>query len=159
MLVARRFLSVTARRQADLNRITLLGRVAGDANTYVFDQTEHAAGDVASVDDAGHGTSESKPRPVGVVNFTLATNRYYRNKDKDMVAATDWHRVKQVGRGVVEYLAPKIQKGSTVLVEGQLRYDTYTNKEGVERTVGTVYADKIQVVKYPMPKQEQDHGE
>jgi len=140
----RRFLSSSAPRR-DLNRILLLGRVAGAPSTHTF-QSEADVDETVTVqpDDAG-----TTPRPPGVVQFTLATNRVSRNRQGEMIDVTDWHRVKKFGLGVVDSLAPRLEKGTTVLVEGQLRYETYTDKEGRERSVGTVHADRVQVVKKP----------
>ena len=136
----RRLFSTTPRVR-DLNRIHLLGRVAGTPSTRVFQGN--------NAEEEAHGEEESGSDRPGVVQFTLATNRRYKNNKGELVELTDWHRVKRFGHGVVDGLAPRLEKGATVLVEGSLRYDSFTDKEGVERTVASIVAERVQVIKRP----------
>jgi single-stranded DNA-binding protein len=51
-------------------------------------------------------------------------------------------------------LANRMEKGALVAVEGTLQYDTFTDKEGVEKTVANIVADKIRLLTRPRPQEE-----
>lgn len=107
-----------------MNRVTLLGRVAGEPTSRLFEHQEDQ----------------------GVVNFTLYTKRRLRNAEGEFVSVTDWHKITKIGRGVVDYLPPLLQRGVRVFVEGSIRYDTYRDREGVEKTAATIYAGNLSLL-------------
>lgn len=73
------------------------------------------------------------------LNFRLATTTSYLDKDKVRQERTDWHSCVVWGkRG--EALAKILTKGSTVFVEGSIRYSSYDNREGQK-----VYKTEINV--------------
>ncbi len=73
------------------------------------------------------------------LNFRLATTTSYLDKDKVRQERTDWHLCVVWGkRG--EALAKILAKGSTVFVEGSIRYSSYDNREGQK-----VYKTEINV--------------
>lgn len=72
-----------------------------------------------------------------VVNFSLATDESYKDKDGKKVEKTAWHRVVAWGK-VAEILAEHTQKGSKIAVSGKLTYGKYTKeKDGVEFEIPT----------------------
>jgi len=66
---------------------------------------------------------------VAVSNFSLATERYNsKTKERETV----WHNVTLWGKPA-ETLSKYTQKGSRIALEGELIYEKYTTKEGVEK--------------------------
>lgn len=58
---------------------------------------------------------------------------------------TEWHRVKFFGR-LAEIAGEYLKKGAQVYVEGQLRTDKYTDKEGIERFSTDIVASEMQML-------------
>lgn len=80
-----------------------------------------------------------------VAHFTVATNYAYKDRDGVPVIETTWHSVSAwEGRDVVN--PDQIRKGSKVYVVGRLRSQNYTDKEGQERAIYEVLANKVALV-------------
>lgn len=79
------------------------------------------------------------------VNFSLAyTPRFQENGEwKD--GETNWFRVTVFG-AKAEAVADNFKKGDTVLVVGDLKQSTYTDKEGNERTSMEIAAKDVGLV-------------
>ncbi|MEL6969776.1 MAG: single-stranded DNA-binding protein [Bacteroidota bacterium] len=78
-----------------------------------------------------------------ITSFSLATNATYNNKKGERIVATEWHRCVAFGNKA-EVLGQYARKGSKLAVQGQLRYNRYTDKAGVERlTVDIIVNDFI----------------
>lgn len=99
------------------SRTTLLGRLGKDPET-----RKTQTGDV-------------------VVSLSVATNER-RKVDGAWTDVTSWHRVTVFGRQA-EACAKHLSKGRSVLVDGTLRYDAYTDKNGVRRTATTIVAHSV----------------
>jgi len=113
----------------------------------------------ASENDQFAESSIDETTALGFVQFTLATNRCYKNREGDLVELTDWHRVKKYGKGVTSWLPQKLDKGNMVLVEGSFRYESFTDKDGNERNIATVIADRVQLIKRSMAQANVDEDE
>lgn len=67
-----------------------------------------------------------------VVSASLATNKTYRDKAGNKQEKTQWHRLTIWGaRG--EAFARFHSKGSEALVEGEIEYSSYEDKDGVTK--------------------------
>lgn len=75
-------------------------------------------------------------------NFTLAVNRYLRNKD---VEKTDFIPVIIWGKKA-EMFSKYIKKGDLVWVSGRLQIRSFENPEGVKKYVSEVVANEIQLL-------------
>ena len=85
----------------------------------------------------------NKEKQSTVTSFSLATNSTYNNKKGDRVSSTEWHRCVAFGNKA-EVLGQYARKGSKLAIQGQLRYNQYTDKAGVERlTVDIIVNDFI----------------
>jgi len=71
-------------------------------------------------------TPSGKP----VCNMSVATSTRARDKSGEWVDVTQWHRVTVLGDSA-EWVGKNLTKGRTVYLEGQLKYGSYSNKEGV----------------------------
>lgn len=58
---------------------------------------------------------------------------------------TEWHRVKLFGK-LAEIAGEYLKKGRQVYIEGSLRTDKYTDKDGVERYSTDIIANEMQML-------------
>lgn len=100
----------------------------------------------------GRLTNDVEVKEVGenkVVNFTLAVQRTYKNKDDkydaDFINCSVWG---DIATNLKEYCS----KGSQVAVKGQLVTSSYEDKDGNKRYKTEVRADHIT---YLQPKKEE----
>jgi len=103
---------------AGLNKVILIGRIGKDPDTFTFD----------------NGNKK--------ISFTLATTESYRDKDNNWIDQTEWHNI-----AGYRYLAEKsFAKGDLVYVEGKIKTRKYQDKEGSDRYVTEIIADKINIL-------------
>lgn len=77
------------------------------------------------------------PNGESVANITIATSNKYKNRAGEMVEETEWHNAVLFGR-LAEIAGQYLKKGSSIYVEGRLKTEKYTGKDGVEK-----YATKV----------------
>ena len=100
-----------------VNKVILLGHLGKDAET------------------------RFTPQGTAVTNFTLATNRRWKDQQTgDWKEETDWHNV-VLWRS--ENLSNYLQKGKQVYVEGRLRTRSWDDKDGNKRYTTEVVADDV----------------
>jgi single-strand DNA-binding protein len=80
-----------------------------------------------------------------VANITIATSSRYKSKTGEMVEETEWHRVTFFGR-LAEIASQYLKKGRPVYVEGRIKTNKYTDKNGVERYSTDVIASEMQLL-------------
>lgn len=94
------------------------------------------------------GNLGAAPVPVSLKNgkakarFSVATNRYYKNKEGVWQSETTWHNVIAWGK-LAEFTISQLVKGAPVQVEGRLNYRMYTDNNGVDRFITEIIAGKI----------------
>ena len=81
------------------------------------------------------GTPDLKVLPSGdhVVNFSVAVNRRFKDRDDNPKEVTDWYRIcafNAVGSACANHL----QTGDAIFVEGRLQVRTFESRNG-EQTV------------------------
>lgn len=103
-----------------LNKILLIGRVGGDPQ----------------VRDLGGNK---------VANFNLATSEKFKGKDGNVVESTEWHNVTVWGK-LAETAEKYVAKGSLLYVEGRIKTEKYTDKEGNDRFLTRVVASSFQML-------------
>ena len=67
-----------------------------------------------------------------IANFSLATSEKWTGKDGQKQERTDWHRVEVFGKQA-QVVRDYLTKGRSVYVEGQIRYEDWTDKDGNKR--------------------------
>ena len=104
---------------AGLNKVILIGRIGKDPETYSFED----------------GTKK--------ISFSLATTESYRDKNSgDWVDQTEWHNI--VG---YRFLAEKnFAKGDLVYTEGKIKTRKYNDRDGNERYITEILAEKINIL-------------
>jgi single-strand DNA-binding protein len=83
---------------------------------------------------------------AAITTIRVATSESWRDKQTgEMQERTEWHRVKFFGR-LAEIAGEYLKKGRQVYIEGSLRTDKYTDKEGVERYTTDIIANEMQML-------------
>jgi single-strand DNA-binding protein len=67
-----------------------------------------------------------------VANFNIATSEKYKNKSGELVEQTEWHRL-ELWDNQAKVAQQYLKKGDQVYVEGKLRTEEYTDKDGISR--------------------------
>jgi single-strand DNA-binding protein len=83
------------------------------------------------------------PQGTAVCNFSVATTEKRKNARDEQEEHTIWFRVAAWGRQA-ELAAEYLAKGRQVYVEGRLRLEQYTDRDGNPRTSPEVNANDIQ---------------
>jgi single-strand DNA-binding protein len=90
--------------------------------------------------------AEKKTTPNGdVVNFSIAVNEEWKDKDGAEHKNTDWFQI-QVW-GPLTKVAAHLKAGTPVIVEGKIKPETYT-ADGVEHKTFSIKADYIRKINY-----------
>lgn len=83
------------------------------------------------------------PSGMNVVNFSIATNRVYRDRDGKKQEQADFHNIVVFGRQA-DTVAQYMKKGSPVFVEGRLQTRSWEGKDGEKKYRTEVVADRVQ---------------
>lgn len=89
-------------------------------------------GNVGSDPDVKH-LSQDKT----VEKFSLATNKIRKGKNGEKTTETSWHNI-VLWNKLAELAEKYVKKGSSVIVEGEISYRSYDNKDGQ-----TIYITEI----------------
>jgi len=85
------------------------------------------------------------PSGAAVADFTIATNRVWKNQDNEQVKETDWHNI-VVWRNWAEFAKNYLKKGSLVYIEGRLQTRNWTDQNNVTRYKTEIIAELVQMV-------------
>ena len=85
-------------------------------------------------------TIESSGTPV--VNFTVATNRKFKNRDGNVLEDAEYHRCVSYGKGA-EVLGKYLNKGKRIYIEGRLRTRKWEDSEWKEKFSTEVIVDNF----------------
>ena len=81
-----------------------------------------------------------------ITTLRLATNETWTDKATgEKQERTEWHRVKLFGR-TAEIASEYLRKGKSVYIEGRLRTEKYTDKDGIERYSTDIVGDELQLL-------------
>jgi single-strand DNA-binding protein len=85
------------------------------------------------------------PQGTPVCSFSMATNERRKDKNGEMQDQTTWFRVTLWNRQA-ETAAQYLQKGRPVYIEGRLRVEEYTDRDGKQRHSLEVNATDMQFI-------------
>jgi len=90
----------------------------------------------------GHGNVGGDPeiKTIGenkVAKFSLATNKTFTKASGEKETRTEWHNIILWGK-LAELAQKYVTKGSQLIIEGEISYRSYENKQGQ-----TVYVTEI----------------
>ena len=87
---------------------------------------------------------ESRYMPSGeqITSISVATTESWKDKSGNKQEQTEWHRIAFFGK-LAEIAGQYLKKGSQVYVEGKLRTQKYTDKDGIERYQTNIIGDRM----------------
>lgn len=86
------------------------------------------------------------PNGNAVCNFSIAISEKYKDKTSgDWKEITEWVNIVMFGK-LAEIAGEYLKKGSKVYVEGKLKTEKYTDKNGVEKFSTKVVAEKMDML-------------
>jgi single-strand DNA-binding protein len=92
------------------------------------------------------------PNGNAITTIRVATSESWIDKHNGQKQErTEWHRIKFFGK-LADIAGEYAKKGRQVYVEGQLRTDKYTDKEGIERFSTDIIGNQMQLLG-PNPNQ------
>ncbi len=104
-----------------VNKVILIGNLGGDP------ELRHTASNIP------------------VVNFTVATNENWVNKEGAREERTEWHRV-VAWRRLAEICHEYLRKGTQVYIEGKLQTRSWEDQSGQKRYMTEVVADEMVIL-------------
>lgn len=88
-------------------------------------------------------SSRTLPNGQQVINFNLATNDSYKNREGERIQRTEWHQVKAFGK-TAEVMARYLRRGSKVSLVGTLRYRKWVDKFEQKRLSAEVIVESFE---------------
>ena len=82
---------------------------------------------------------------MAITRISVATSTSRKDKEGNVQERTDWHRVLLLGK-LAEIAKEYLHKGSQVYIEGEIRYDKYTDKDGIEKYSTEILANKVELL-------------
>ena len=104
-----------------VNRVTLVGRLGRDPE----------------MRQTGTGTP--------IVNFSVATNESWKDKNGEQQERTEWHKIIAWGR-LAEICNEYLTKGKQVYIEGRLQTNEWEDKDGNKRYTTEVVANEMKML-------------
>ena len=86
---------------------------------------------------------KSLPSGVKVANFSVATNRVWKDKNGLKQENVDYHNIVVFGRQA-EIVGQYMKKGSSILVEGRMQTRSWDDAAGVKKYRTEIIGDRIQ---------------
>lgn len=83
-----------------------------------------------------------------VAKFSIATTEAYTNKSGERVENTEWHRI-ELWEGLAKVAEKYLKKGNSVYIEGRIRTDNWTDKEGQQKSGITIRANSMTLLGGP----------
>ena len=85
--------------------------------------------------------------PTGAItSITVATSESWKDKvTGEKKELTEWHRISFFGK-LAEIAGQYLKKGSQVYIEGKLRTNKYTDRDGIERYQTGIIASTMQML-------------
>lgn len=85
------------------------------------------------------------PSGEAVASVALATSNKYKTRAGEMVDETEWHNITFFGR-LAEIAGQYLKKGSSIYVEGRIKTEKYTDKNGIEKYATKIIAGEMKML-------------
>jgi single-strand DNA-binding protein len=82
---------------------------------------------------------------TAIASFSVAASEKWKGKDGQQQEHTEWFNCSAFGR-TAEVAGEYLRKGAAVYVEGSLRTETYTGKDGAEKKTIKLRVQSIQML-------------
>lgn len=90
--------------------------------------------------------SRITPGGTQVANFSIAVNEFHKDKNTgEKRESTEWLSIVCFGR-TAEVAIKYLRKGSRVYIEGKIKTEKYTNKQGIDRYSTKIYCNNLQLL-------------
>ncbi len=86
----------------------------------------------------------SMPNGQQVVNFGIASNRYYNDQQGNKQEKTEFHNIVAFGK-LADISSKYLKKGSLILIEGRLQTSNWEGKDGVKRYRTEIIMESMQM--------------
>lgn len=93
-----------------------------------------------------------------MMSFSVATNTRWKNKEGDMVAKADFHKIVVFGK-LADIVGDRLHKGMPVLLVGKLRNRTYEAQDGSKRYSTEVVMDDFNFMPSKKTKEAEEETE
>ena len=80
-----------------------------------------------------------------VATINLATSEKYKGRDGNLVESTEWHSVVLWDK-LAEVAEKYVTKGAQLYIEGKIKTEKYTDKDGHDKFVTRIKADSMQMI-------------
>jgi len=80
-----------------------------------------------------------------VCNFSLATDRSYRDRNGQTQKQTEWHKIVVWGK-LAEICQKYLKKGSQIFVEGRIQSRQWEDQQGQKRTAFEIVANEMRML-------------
>ena len=87
----------------------------------------------------------SLPSGSKVASFSIATSEAYNNKEGVRVEQTEWHRI-ELWDALANIAEQYLHKGDSAYVEGKIRTEEYTDKDGIARKIVKIRGTSLTLV-------------
>jgi single-strand DNA-binding protein len=90
---------------------------------------------------------ETRYTPSGqqVCNFSIATDRQYKDRTGQLQKQTEWHRIVAWGK-LAEICGKYLKKGSQVFIEGRIQSRQWEDQQGQKRTSFDIIANEMRML-------------
>jgi single-strand DNA-binding protein len=85
------------------------------------------------------------PSGSSVATFNIATSESYTNKNGERVTQTEWHRI-ELWEGLAKIAEQYLKKGNSVYIEGKLKTESYTDKDGINRSTTKIRGTALNLI-------------
>ena len=85
------------------------------------------------------------PDGTMVVNFRLATDLQWKDKNGEKLQRTEWHRIVTYGK-LAEICGNYLSKGKLIFIEGRIQTRSWEDKDGVKRSTTEIVASNMQML-------------
>ena len=100
---------------------------------------------VILIGNVGNAEIRSTQSGECIANLSLATSEKYTDKSGQAVNNTEWHKI-TLFRRQAEIVRDYVQKGDKIYIEGKIKTEKYTDKQGVEKYTTKIIAREIQML-------------
>lgn len=80
-----------------------------------------------------------------VSTFPLATNEVYTDRKGNRIRQTEWHNI-ELWDSLARIAEKYLKKGYTIYLEGKIRTDQWTDKEGISRSQKKIRGINITII-------------
>ena len=80
-----------------------------------------------------------------VASFSIATSKSYKNKAGEEIKETEWHNIVAWNQ-LAEIIERYVQKGSKLMIEGEIKTRTWEDKEGNKRYSTEIVARQMEML-------------